>query len=57
MFNHLFKAFNGNVEYDMISDILTKYESSGDPILSGLANETKKNIGFTNDNTLTGKKR
>ena len=57
MFNHLFKAFNGNVEYDMISDILTKYESFGDPILSGLANETKKNIGFTNDNTLTGKKR
>ena len=57
MFNHLFKAFNGNVEYGMISDILTKYESFGDPILSGLANETKINIGFTNDNTLTGKKR
>lgn len=57
MFNHLFKAFNGNVEYDMISDILTKYESFGDPILSELANETKINIGFTNDNTLTGKKR
>ena len=57
MFIHLFKAFNGNVEYDMISDILTKNESFGDPILSELSYVTKINIGFTNDNTLTGKKR
>lgn len=54
MFNHLFEAFNGNVEYDMISDILTKYESSGDPILVGIASETKKNIILLDENLNSG---
>lgn len=54
MFNHLFSISNGNIDYNSIKDILDKYESSNDPILVGLASETKKNIVLLDENLDSG---